>query len=344
MDFKKQIFPYSIIFKLCGLCAVTISNCKNKIDLVLIFAVLINLIILFTGMYVVYLHEHLIFYSEDAIGKFTDIIELSAPILAHMMANFETLFTRKHQKKIWENILETEIILGNSFNKNSSQVKNYAFKFLNLNLLSVLSEVLIIIIIWKDLRWSRLWYARLFSNIVGRLIILQAIFYIDFIKTQISIINFELGEIYKITNLMYSEKNMFNEKYRICVFKKLKQLKKLHSRMWYTTQRINSRFGWSILAAVVNYFICLTVDFYWIYVHNGSACKYTKKLNMTKIQIVLLSASVLCAIAPVLCVYYIFASCDSFMKEANYLPVPLHKIRAKLHDKNINKLVFNYYF
>lgn len=345
MNFKKQISPYSIIFKLCGLCAVTISNCKNKIDLILIFAVLINIIILFTGMYVVYLHEHLIFYSENAIGKFTDIIELSAPILAHIMANFETLFTRKHQTKIWENILETEIILRNSVNKNSSQARNYAFKFLNLNLLSVLSEVLIIIIIWKDLRWSRLWYARLFSNIVGRLIILQAIFYIEFIRNQISIINFELGEIYKITNLMYTEKNMFNEKYRISVFRKLKKLKKLHSKMWYTTQRVNSRFGWSILAAVINYFICLTVDFYWIYVHHGSACKYTIEVILNKItEIVLLPASVLCAIAPVLCVYYIFASCDSFMKEANYLPVPLHKIRAKLHDKNINKLVIIYFF
>lgn len=275
MNFKKQISPYSVIFKFCGLCSITISKSKNKIDLILLCTVYINLIILFIGMYIVYLHEHLIFYSEDAIGKFTDIIELSAPISAHMIANFETIFTRDHQKKIWENILQTEIILRKSFNKNLHCKRNYAVKFLILNLISILSEILILIIIWKDVRWSRLWYARLFSNIVGRLVILQAIFYIDFIRNQISIINFELGQISKISQLMYNHKNMFNDKYRICLFKKLKVLKKLHSRMWYTTQSVNSRFGWSILAAVINFFICITVDFYWIYVHTGSACEYT---------------------------------------------------------------------
>lgn len=275
MNFKNQISPYSIIFKLCGLCSLTISSNKNKIDLILLCAVYSNLIILFVGMYVVYLYEHLIFYSEDAIGKFTDIIELSAPISAHMIANIETLFTRKHQKEIWENILQTEIILKNCSKKNSKQKINYAIKFLILNLISILSEILILIIIWTDLRWSRLWYARLFSNIVGRLVILQAIFYIDFIRNQISIISFELGEISKISNLMYTKRNIFNEKHRIGLYKKLKVLKKLHSRMWYTTQSVNSRFAWSILAAVINFFICITVDFYWIYVHIGSACKYT---------------------------------------------------------------------
>lgn len=274
MNFKKEISPYSIIFKLWGLCSFTISSNKNKIDLILLCAVYINLIILFAIIYVVYLYEHLIFYSEDAIGKFTDIIELSAPISAHMIANFETLFTKKHQKKIWENILQTEIIIKN-WSQNSNQKINYAFKFLILNLISILSEVLIIIIIWKDLRWSRLWYARLFSNIVGRLVILQAIFYIDFIRNQISILNFELGKMSKIRNLMDDDNNICNEKHKILFYKKLKVLKKLHSRMWYTTQSVNSRFAWSILAAVINFFICITVDFYWIYVHTGSACKCT---------------------------------------------------------------------
>lgn len=280
MDFKKQLSSYSLIFKLCGLCSVTISNNnKNKIDLILQSTVVFNLIILFIGIYLVYLHEDVIFYAVDAIGKFTDIIELSAPISAHMIANFETLFTRKHQNKIWENILQIEKILKNSFNKNSSHVRNYARKFLILNLISISSEILILIIIWNDLPWSRLWYARLFSNIVGRLVILQAIFYIDFIGSQILIINMELGEISKLTNMMYSKDNIISgkSKYRSCLFKKLKVLKKLHSRMWYTTQSINSRFGLSILAAVINNFICLTVDFYWIYVHIGSMCKFIIK-------------------------------------------------------------------
>lgn len=275
MNFKKQISPYSIIFKLCGLCSFTISNSNNKMDLILLCTVYINLIILFIGIYVIYLYEDHIFYSENAIGKFTDIIELSAPIFAHMIANFETLFTRKHQKRIWENILQTEKILTKSFKKNSNQKKNYAFKFLILNLLSILSEVFILIIIGEDVQWSRLWYARLFSNNVGRIVILQAIFYIDFIRNQISIINFKLEEISKIRNLIYTDKIIFNEKNTISLYNKLKVLKKLQSRMWYTTQSLNSRFGWSILAAVINLFICLTVDFYWIYVRVGSACKYT---------------------------------------------------------------------
>lgn len=57
------------------------------------------------------------------------------------------------------------------------------------------------------------------------------------------------------------------------------------------------------------------------------------------LNFILLLASSICAVGPMLSLYYIFMSCHDFTKEANLCKVFLNRLNRSKWDKNFNKLV-----
>lgn len=334
---RRHITFMSNIFQVFGICTI-FPNSKKNIKYFYILGSIFNLLILSGIIFVLFYYDKKIFYQRDIIGKFTDVIELAFPIFAHIISIIETLVKRKEHLKIWEKIIEANQILDEfkSF-LNKKQEKLFYRKFFLLNIISFGSELLIIYYTVKtnDHKWMKHWLVRLFSNFIQRLHNLHFILYVDLILSRFHVIH----EVLRDISFRDDNQNIYD---------KLKKIKSLHSNFWSITESLTSRFGWSLLASITNYFVCLTVDFYWMFVHLGRLCKYLNfpyKYSGKKIIKFLQTASVLCIVGPSLCVFYLFKSADDLLSESKLTPKLLHRFRIQSKSSNINKLVnlgFNY--
>lgn len=266
---KKNLIYFSIIFQIFGICP-ALPDTKKMISKILQSLIILNISILLTITLIIYNYEEFIFHSRDIIGKFTDVLELIAPIMAHLVAIFESVWTKKDQKKIWNKINEFNFTMKEfKLICYKKEERRFLMKFFLLNI-SILSEIAIIMIATSEgeYKWSRHWYCRIYSNIVGRLGNLQLILYIEFLCSRIRNINNELIHISSLTELY------FIEKIHLKVYESIKSIKISHSIFWDISETMNSRFGWSLLFSISNYFICLTVDFYWMFVHFNETGKH----------------------------------------------------------------------
>lgn len=262
---KKQLSFYTIFFQIFTISSVILPNTKKKINLILNFCAILNLTLLSSIVYCSFKYEEDIFFSRDIIGKFTDIIQLLSPIISHIIIIVESLRTKKAQTKIWNKIIVSNSLLkSNNYRKEEIR---YSIKFFILNFLSILSEIVIFRLERNDVKYTNLWYCKLYSNIVVRLENLQIILYVDFLGSRLKVINNEMRL------LSYSS--------NIESYEKIKKIKILHSILWDISQTLNTRFGWSLLFSIINYFVCLTVDFYWIVMVFG-LCKILKTFENFK--------------------------------------------------------------
>lgn len=255
---KNHLSYFTIFFQIFTISSVTLPNTKKILSLILNFCAILNLFVLSAIVFLAFKYEEYIFYSRDIIGKFTDIIQLLAPIISHMVIIYESLRTKREQIKVWN-----KIILANSLLKSGSYKKDelqYSIKFFLLNFLSILTEVVILVLEKHDLKYTKLWYCKLYSNNVVRLENLQIILYVDLLGSRLRKINNEMKLLNNLSNVSSS-----NQKTDLNTYKKIRKFKILHSILWDISQTLNTRFGWSLLFSIINYFVCLTVDFYWIF-------------------------------------------------------------------------------
>lgn len=262
---ENHLSYYTIFFQIFTICTVILPNTKKIINFFLNFCAILNLILLSAIVFFAFKYEQYIFYSRDIIGKITDIIQLLAPIISHMVLICESLRTKREQNEIW-----SKLITSNSLLKSVSYKKNeirYTIKFFILNFVSILTEIVILRLERHDLKYTKLWYCKLYSNIVVRLENLQIILYVDILGSRLKIINNEMRTMSK-SRTVGLKKSTDLESY-----KKIQKIKVLYSLLWDISQTLNCRFGWSLLFSIINYFVCLTVDFYWIVMVFGF-CKF----------------------------------------------------------------------
>lgn len=250
---KNHLSFYTIFFQVFTICSVILPNTKKIISFILNFCAILNLFVLSTIVFLAFKYEEEIFFSRDIIGKFTDIIQLLAPIISHMVIIFESLRTKREQTKIWNKIIESNSLLK-SISYRNDEIR-YSIKFFLLNFLSILTEIVILRLEKRDLKYTNLWYCKLYSNIVVRLENLQIILYVDILGSRLKIINNEMKLLSNSSTERVDKKS----------YNKIKTIKILHSILWDISQTLNTRFGWSLLFSIINYFVCLTVDFYWIW-------------------------------------------------------------------------------
>lgn len=264
---------YLNIFQIFGISS-NFPECSKTQKLILFFCRIFNLSILSAIILVTVVYQEHIFFSKNIIGKFTDVIQLQSPIISHMVAILESLWTQKAQNDIWNKIiLSKNCMKGFQSVSIQKDKKKYFRKFCFLLIAGLLSEISILILVRNNVVYSRLFYCKLFSETIGRLANLQKILYIDLICNRLHNLNEELEYISNLSQIS------FNKRCDLKIHEKLKKIKKCHSIFWEMSQSINERFGFSMLFSITNYFICLTVDLYWIIFHFGRVCKFILVLS-----------------------------------------------------------------
>lgn len=104
---------------------------------------------------------------------------------------------------------------------------------------------------------------------------LQIIFYVDNLTFHIKQLNVVIGkELVRKKSIFTGNSNSVGNR------QKLKTIKVLHYRIWSVAQNINSLFGWSLIALILNGFLDFIYCAYWVYEELHSRSGFTYVISM----------------------------------------------------------------
>lgn len=267
MSPEEYMHMFFYFFQLCGNCPISLKGQKKTAEYLFLFISILYVFIIFGILFVCYKYEDHMFHNLDPAGKFSDVLQFLAPIFAHLIILIESIFNRSIEKGIWKKISNLEKIIIKSNQKYYDEInykfyKNFLLRFVVMNLIGTLPEIYIIVSIKNTgPEWVRTWYGRILSFYMTRSVIIQIILYIDFITSRLQILNKELLLMFKTMEFTGNfNKLNFNLQYEI-----IAKQKRLNYLLYEISQGINERFGWSLVMIMANFFLCITVDLYFIY-------------------------------------------------------------------------------
>lgn len=238
----------------------------------------------------IYIRHNDTFHVGSTIGKILDIVQVIGPILAHIAMLIETNLNRNVQMKMWTVIGSVEnqarILMMGKY----SFLRGFVVETLILFFICNVSEAFILTTIAENERFARSWYFRLWSLHMLRIGVLQIVFYVEFIRWHIKLINNELMK------LVPDERDSHNT---------ISNLKKMYLDIYLFSIYLNQRFSWSILALMIHFFVALIISFYWI-VANLYFGEYT----------FIVASSTIC-VTPMTSLLIIIYACEHCVREVN---------------------------
>lgn len=198
---------------------------------------------------VIYIRHDDTFHVGSTIGKILDIIQVIGPITAHIVMLIETNLTRTIQIEMWKVILNVE--------NQAVLLAKEKYKYFSVFIVEVLiimftcnvTEAFILSTITENPRFARSWYFRLWSLHMLRVGVIQIVFYMEWIRFHVKIINNELLKM------------VSDDSGSLII---LANFRKMYSDIYLFSVYLNKRFSWSILALMIHFFLALIISFYWI--------------------------------------------------------------------------------
>lgn len=224
----------------------------------------LHLVYLFALLTLCTIYENIIFAKGDPVSKFVDIIQLIFPICIHLIVILEGLIKSRLDYRMWEiiNGLEEEFEEENiSLERNNSKMKRrYLLSMLFICLVPLCVEIDIIATITESPDWMRHWFARIFSFQITRIAIFHYLLTVDYISSRLQVLE---GELINLGE--YCTRNQLELPSDPVLYNRLKFIKRSHLKLWLLCSHHNHRHSMFILSVISSFFVCLTVDFYWIY-------------------------------------------------------------------------------
>lgn len=273
---EEYMYMFFCYFQLCGNCPISLKGQRKIAEVLFSFISILYVIVIFGIFLIFYSYRDDIFHNYDPSGYFNDVLQFVAPIFAHLVILLESILNRTLEKGIWRKIETLEKIVSKSNKKIYDEInlkfyKNFLLKFIAMNVIGTLPEIYIIVSTkTSNPQWARTWYGRLLSFYMTRSVIIQIILYIDFITTRLQILN---EEMFLLIRTMESAWITFKKTTYIDQYDIICKQKRLNFLLCELSQSVYRRFGWSLMIIMANFFLCITVDFYFIYlkIHYSSA-------------------------------------------------------------------------
>lgn len=232
----------------------------NSLDILSYGIFLLNLaVILF--FYLHHLFHSKVFFSKDALSKLTDIVELSLPILVHILTIVCALRYRKRNHRIIAQQKDIDKILKSlnpeAFRKTKTKsVLIFILKSFVIHFIGIGFETFMMISLTPgNLDWRNSWIARLFSNNALRMCDSLYLYYCDYLSSRLSLFNQELSRM-SSENLNQNDWQFLN---------KLKVLKVIDLKIYQLSNDIRDYFKYFLLANISSYIMIIVIDVYWIY-------------------------------------------------------------------------------
>lgn len=270
------------------------------------------------------------FRPHNYIGEFNDIIKIACVFATHLIIIVEAFFSRNQLFEFWLKINEVDskllsrLEIGQAEDANNFR-RSFVKKFF-LNLIAVIVvEIIIISNIKDDSVWSNLWYLSFISLTITRLRHLHLMLHVDTISFRLKLIRKELEGV--VTNSQLIHANSKAEPKDKRAFHKLCVMKNVYNSLYECVSHINFSFGFSELCNLMQNFIQLTCDLYWIY-----SILYRNDLNYIFVLILLLVPTFQVVIV-------VLSSCEKCLKEVREIGFLLHNVEKDEGDTSMDTLV-----
>lgn len=189
-----------------------------------------------------------IFQLDPPTGQFISAIRIFPPIINHVIMIVEPIIKAATIAEILKVITEIDDAtepLGTQHNYEF--VQRFVIKLIFMYLMCLGSEVGFISSVYTHRpKFATAWCMRLWSVNVVRVGMLELILYTEWLTNQVNILRMELEKI----------KTGERKKERIG------EMQLLHAKLWRFTKLCNDRFSWTLLMAMANFFICLSLSMF----------------------------------------------------------------------------------
>lgn len=327
----KRIFEFILqIFHFTGMVPVTIQESSvnnypahsNNKNFFLICWSLLHLILLLILIITVYTADG-IFGNHNYIGEFNDMIKVASIYATHVLILIEALCCKHHLSAFWRKIREVDTNILSQFNQeriDNPEIFEKCFVkkfFLNLTVVLLL-ETIVISTIQEDVLWTNLWYLSIVSLTITRLRHLHLMLHVDTICFRLKVLRVELAKI------------VAKEQKAIKSFERLCLMKDAYNTLYECCSHVNFSFGFSQLFNLMQNFLQLTCDLYWIY-----SVLYRNDLTYILVLIVTLVPTFQVIIV-------VLSSCERCLKEVREIGFLLHNVDTENGDKRMDMLIENF--
>lgn len=219
---------------------------------------------MFSILTLVSIYEKNVFTQGSSLSKFVDVIQLVFPVTLHVIVIVEGFLKTKQDERI-RNLIHH---LEKEFAKQGVALSPFNYK-LKVNLIalsfvvqfvSLSVELYIIATITFSPDWMRHWLSRIFSFAFARLATFNFVLVVEYLSSRLSVVNSELLSLKR-----YSKANAIDSSQDRYLHQKLMFVKKSYRDLWRISDLHNERHSAFILGSMTSLFICLTIDFYWMY-------------------------------------------------------------------------------
>lgn len=219
-----------------------------------------------------------IFMLREIITAFTDILQWTLPVLSQYIIIIESLCTVKIQYRFWTRIrYMDQFLLNTSAQLQDKSINSILIKCVALLASTTAVDLFILFRVKNDKTWRNDLLTSFYTLTICRSQILFYTFFIDTLKYRVQMI------ILRLKEMKYRLKNKTNL---------LRCCKKSFEIIWKSVEDINRAFGmsnffekllffpqfkkiscfffstflgWSLLATVISYFICTSIELYWAF-------------------------------------------------------------------------------
>lgn len=259
-EFFKQMRNYFLYFNLFGLWSAR-ENSRHKL-FYRAYLLLSLIVVLSKYIYAVFFNRF--FERNSLLGNLNNFLFIFI-FASHLTITFETLFSTNTQLQIIEKFSSFDRYSGEKFGFRIKyqQQKQKLFALVAVLMLPVIiTNIMIVsyIYIWKAVFMNGL--LSMYSTWITRSRFLQVTFFVYLLRERLKMINFELNRLrdWQLANREVVGIDVALSKQ--FTFQRILQLKKAYGQLYDTCGLINSAFGWSLLAIVVQCFVDITINCY----------------------------------------------------------------------------------
>uniref|UniRef100_A0A240SYM3 Gustatory receptor n=1 Tax=Phlebotomus papatasi TaxID=29031 RepID=A0A240SYM3_PHLPP len=321
------------LFHFAGLCPVSLEtskeNPKRIQNILLALWSFVNFALVLTLATVVFINYDSVFSPDSDVGQFNDLVKFVTVILTHATTLAEAILTRSTLLSAWTRLYTVDNLfhqIGIPVTHNRlTFCRKFSTKFLIYLTATLIIELSIIATIQFDITWTRNWIATFLSLLISRMRHLHLTMFVDLIRSRLHIVRKELKQMVVITkNNHFVLKDELTTKR---IESRLVQMKKIYGVLWECHGDVNSCFGWSELAALMQNFIQLTCDLYWIY----------SVLNRNELRSI--PQLVLTLIPTFTAIIIMLHSCEKCLNDVRHIGFWLHNIEKDIHNISMDTLM-----
>lgn len=286
----------------------------------------LHLIVFLALSGVVFVHRGHFFGTHNHIGEFNDLIKVASVFTTHLLVLLEAFAMRHQLHGFWVKMTEADSRICSALDSLHTRNSKAFYRFLGrkffVHLTAVLvAEFIIIGSVQDDVLWTRIWSVTFLSVTVSRMRHLQLMLHMELIGHRLKGVRKALQQV-----VVQAEQQLHADVGK-SLFRKVCAMKGIYNILFECCSHINFAFGLSQLLNLMQNFIQLTSDLYWLY-------SILYRNDLTYIFVLIL------ALLPTLQVVIVMLSagerCLEEVREIGYL---LHNLDKDVDDRAMNTLV-----